>query len=161
MKTVVERRNQNEKYQNDAEHHSGLLNHFGKLRPGNLFKFGESFFEFSADVFEKPDERVGLFIFIRLFLGGNFRSPLLNVFSFLVHNYTSLYLDKLIRLETDAKRKLFGFFMRGVFSAKRAVFIYLEPVGSVLFVLVHVVVALFALGARKSDFDSSSFRCHI
>lgn len=47
--------------------------------------------------------------------------------------------------------------MCGVFFAKRAIFIKLDPVGRVLFVLINVVIALFAFRACKSDSRSDSF----
>lgn len=47
--------------------------------------------------------------------------------------------------------------MRGVFFAKRAILIKLDSVGRVLFVLINVVIALFAFGACKSNSRSCSF----
>lgn len=50
--------------------------------------------------------------------------------------------------------------MRGMLFAERAIFVKLESVGRVLLVFVHVVIALFTFGARKSYLRSGSFSSH-
>ena len=49
--------------------------------------------------------------------------------------------------------------MRGVFFAKRAILIELDSVGRVLFVLINVVIALFAFGACERNFIPRGI-CH-
>ena len=47
--------------------------------------------------------------------------------------------------------------MSGMLFAKRAIFVKFDSVRRVLFVLIHVVIALFAFGACKSYSRSDSF----
>ena len=50
--------------------------------------------------------------------------------------------------------RLFGFLVKRVFPAETTILVHFEPVRIVLLVLHGVVVALFALCAGQSNFDS-------